>query len=347
MRLRREDLAGKVQTVLGLIEPGQLGPALMHEHVLSDITPPAMAAKDEPEYEITLQNVFRIMYGTCSHPGKYRLRDRGTAVEELREMKRVGGRAVVDLTCGGLKPDPEGLAAISADAGVHIVMGCGHYVQEYQDAANRDRTVDDFAREMVDQVQAGAWGTGVRAGIIGEIGCQATWTDQEKRVMRGAVAAQRETGAALNVHPGRHADQPQEIMDFIRAEGGDPSRTIISHLDRTIFDDDRMFRLADTGCIMEFDLFGQETTFYWRQPDVFMPNDGMRLQTLRKLADRGLLDRLLISHDICYRTRLFHYGGHGYGHIFENVVPLMRRDFSQEEIDTILVANPRRLLTFI
>jgi phosphotriesterase-related protein len=165
--------------------------------------------------------------------------------------------------------------------------------------------------------------------------------------MRGAVVAQAETGAALNVHPGRNPDQPQEVMDLIRAERGDPSRTVISHLDRTIFDDDRMFRLADTGCVMEFDLFGQETTYYWRNPEVHMPNDGMRLQALRKLADRGFLDRILISHDICYKTRLVEYGGHGYGHIFENVVPLMRRDFTEEEINTILVDNPRRLLTFV
>jgi predicted metal-dependent phosphotriesterase family hydrolase len=31
----------------------------------------------------------------------------------------------------------------------------------------------------------------------------------------------------------------------------------------------------------------------------------------------------------------------------QNVVPLMRRDFSEEEIDAILVDNPRRLLTFV
>jgi phosphotriesterase-related protein len=42
------------------------------------------------------------------------------------------------------------------------------------------------------------------------------------------------------------------------------------------------------------------------------------------------------------------FGGHGYGHIFANVVPLMRRrDFSEGEIQAILVDNPRRLLTVV
>ena len=54
----------------------------------------------------------------------------------------------------------------------------------------------------------------------------------------------------------------------------------------------------------------------------------------------------MISHDICYLTRLTRFGGHGYGHIFRNVVPMMRRrGFTEKEIDTILVETPRRLLT--
>ena len=347
LQMSRAKLRGKAQTVRGLIDPAELGATLMHEHILCDITPPSMAAVNEPDYPITLQNVFSIMYGTRKHPGKYRLLDRDCAVAELKRMRDVGGRTVVDLTCGGLKPDPLGLAAVSAGADVHVVIGCGYYLEEYQAPENHGKTVEQFAHEMIEQVFSGAWGTHIRAGIIGEIGCRSPWSELEKRVMRAAVVAQRETGAALNVHPGRHPDQPQEVMELIRAEGGDAARTVISHLDRTIFDDERLFRLADSGCVMEFDLFGQETTYYWRAPAVHMPNDGMRLQTLRRLIDRGCHDRILISHDICYKTRLVEYGGHGYGHIFENVVPLMRRDFSATEIDAILIDNPRRLLTFV
>jgi phosphotriesterase-related protein len=110
-------------------------------------------------------------------------------------------------------------------------------------------------------VTDGAWGTDVRAGIIGEIGCQAPWTPQEQRVMLAAVLAQRQTGAAINVHPGRHPDQPQEVADFIRVKGGRMDRVIISHIDRTVFDDERLNRLADTGCVLEWDLFGQESSW--------------------------------------------------------------------------------------
>ncbi len=33
------------------------------------------------------------------------------------------------------------------------------------------RGVEDFAEEMVESVEDGAWGAKVRAGISGEIGC--------------------------------------------------------------------------------------------------------------------------------------------------------------------------------
>ena len=231
---------GKVQTVRGLIAPETLAATLMHEHVLCDITPPSLAALNDPGPEITLENVWAINYGKVRHATKYRLDLIDIAVHEVKQMVASGGSSVVELTCGGLKPDPTGLAEVSARSGANIVMGCGYYVEEYQDPRNAERSVDDFAAEMVGQVRDGAWGTDIRAGIIGEIGCQAPWTALEQRVMRGALIAQQETGAALNVHPGRHPDQPQQVADFIAAHDGDCGRTIISHIDRTIFDEGRL-----------------------------------------------------------------------------------------------------------
>jgi phosphotriesterase-related protein len=334
-----------VQTVLGPIDPAELGPTLMHEHLLCDIRPPSKRKPEDLGPELRLDTVWAINYGTLPAARNYLLDDAELAVREVRAMLAAGGRSLVELSCGGLSPQPEALVKIARATGAPIVMGCGHYVDEYQDPGNRARGVEDFARDIVTAAREGAWGTSVRAGIIGEIGCQAPWTPLEKRVMEGALVAQRETGLALNVHPGRHPDQPQEVADFIRAHGGATERTIISHIDRTIFDTDRMLRLADTGCVLEFDLFGQESSYY-RLADIDMPNDAVRLRCIRALVARGHLARVVISHDICYRSRLGALGGHGYGHIFANVVPMMRRrGFSEDEIRAILVDNPRRLLT--
>lgn len=345
-RLSRSDLAGKAQTVLGLVDPAVLGQTLMHEHVLWDLRKGEARASNHLGPEIDIKDVWGLTYGEKYSPRNAQLQDVLLAIEEVGLMRRAGGQTMVELTCGGLRPDPKGLTEVSLGTDVHIVMGCGYYVEEYQEPRNHDRTVDDFAQEMAAQVLEGAWGTGVRAGMIGEIGCQSPWTPLERRVMHGAVLAQAETGAAINVHPGRHDDQPQEAADFIVAQGGDISRVVISHIDRTVFDAERLKRLADTGCVLEFDLFGRETSFYTAS-DIDMPNDALRLKHIRMLIDHGHLDRVVISHDICSQIRLANFGGHGYGHIFRNVVPMMRRrGFSEAEIQAILVDNPRRLLTF-
>ena len=345
MRMDRASLRGLAQTVLGTVAPESLGPTLMHEHLLVDIRPPSKRRPEDLGPDLRLDTVWAINYGSLAAARNYLLNDIDLATAEVQRMLEAGGRTIVELSSGGLGPRPDALVRIARATGAQIVMGCGHYVDEYQPPANRARTVDDFAKDMITAAFEGAWGSDVRAGIIGEIGCQAPWTALEQSVMRGAILAQRETGLAINVHPGRHPDQPQEVADFIRAHGGTTERTIISHIDRTIFDTDRMLRLADTGCVLEFDLFGQESSYY-RLADIDMPNDAVRLRAIRALIDRGHLTRVVISHDICYQTRLVALGGHGYGHIFANVLPMMRRrNFSDAEIDAILVDNPRRLLT--
>ncbi len=343
----KQRLTGKVQTVRGIINPESLGATSMHEHVLCDIRPPDWREKDDDGIELSLANHWPINYGEVDVPSNLVLNSINVATSELKKMRREGGRTLVEVSCGGLAPDPKGLKEVSETSDVHIVMGCGHYVHDYHDSDIPSQTEEEITQQIIDQIQVGAWDTNIRAGIIGEIGCQSPWTDQEKKVMSAAVKAMNHTGAALCIHPGRHADQPQEVAEFVRRQGGVMDRLIISHIDRTIFDEERMFKLANTGCVLEFDLFGMETSYY-KWADIDMPNDAERLRWLKKLIERGHKEQIVIAQDICYRTRLSMFGGHGYGHIFRNVVPMMqRRGFSDEDIDQIIIHNPRRLLTFI
>jgi predicted metal-dependent phosphotriesterase family hydrolase len=53
-------------------------------------------------------------------------------------------------------------------------------------------------------------------------------------------------------------------------------------------------------------------------------------------------------HDICTRTRLNCYGGHGYSHINKHVVPLMlERGWSEKNIEQLLVTNPENMLCYL
>ncbi len=64
--MSRPDLKGKIQTVLGPIEPGKLGRTLMHEHVLCDIRPPGTRSDNDLGPEITLENTWQPAASTCS-----------------------------------------------------------------------------------------------------------------------------------------------------------------------------------------------------------------------------------------------------------------------------------------
>ena len=336
---------GQIQTVSGPIAPETLGPTLMHEHIFLDIAPPNLAAEQDDWPELTLENYWEIAHYSIDYAPKFRLDEPAVARAEVARVGAAGG-AMVELTNTGIKPQPEAVRQISEQTGVPVVIGSGNYVEAYQDESFATATVDGLAAEIMAQLNDGAWGSDVRSGIIGEIGCQSPWTENEQRAMCAAVVAQQDSGAAITVHPGRHADQPMEVIELIRREGGDVQRTIICHIDRTIFDAERLYALADTGCVLEFDLFGMEQTHYLLA-DVDLPNDGARLATIHDLFERGHRDQVVISHDICFRTRLRHYGGHGYDHIFLRVLPrMLRRGFSQADVDTIMIETPRRLLTF-
>ncbi len=98
----------------------------------------------------------------------------------------------------------------------------------------------------------------MRAGLIGEIGNTWPWTENEKKVVRAAVEAQRQTGAPLMIHPGRDQTAPMQIVELIRKQGGDLRRTVMCHIERTIADERHLFDLAATGIWLEYDLFGLE-----------------------------------------------------------------------------------------
>jgi phosphotriesterase-related protein len=98
------------------------------------------------------------------------------------------------------------------------------------------------------------------------------------------------------------------------------------------------------GCYLEFDLFGQESCYYEFSP-IDMPNDAMRVAFLIGLAEKGYLNQLLISEDICTKTSLGKYGGHGYDHILLHVIPLMRKKgMTDADIAQVTVGNPARML---
>jgi phosphotriesterase-related protein len=276
--------------------------------------------------------------------------EEAAAIEELMLFKNAGGGAVVEMSNNGLHRNPHGLARSSKATNINIVMGSGYYIGASHPASLSKRSITELSNEMSEDILIGVEGTGIKAGILGEIGCSYPLLDNEVKVLEAVALAQDATGAPVNIHPGRSQSSPLEIIELYSSFGGDVHHTAVSHLDnRHGMDVDLTLELAKTGCYIEYDSFGcLPTPLILPEKTFYSLSDWERITCINELIKHGYLDKLLISHDVFHKTDLRRYGGFGYNHIHENVIPLMRLNgVTNDEIKSILVDNPKRFLQFI
>jgi phosphotriesterase-related protein len=351
------DLKGKVQTVIGLIDPSELGITLAHEHLLSDgsctfIEPQIASERALAHRPVSVDILWWVRYHMNQNLDNLLQTDEQEAIEELAHFRFAGGASVVELTSCGIGRDPQALSRISRATNVHVIMGCGYYQAASHGPEMDTKDEGEIVGEIVQDITAGVGDGGIHAGIIGEIGCSWPMTDNEQKSLRASAHAQRLTGAALNVHPGHSEKAPMEIIEVLRDCRADLTRVVISHMERTLRDDSRRVQLAETGCYLEYDTFGREGYFQRSHVGgarvVDIPNDAQRVDEIIDLIERGYLSQILVSQDMWTKAKRRRYGGWGYDHILRNVVPLMRdKGLTDEQIEAILVQNPKRLLTFV
>ena len=341
-----------IQTVLGPIAGNELGVTLPHEHFFCSSAASNLAEPPDPrDRELARQPVSLeirdwLEYNWHCNRDNLSLVDEPTAIAEAQLYRRAGGQSVIDVTSIGIGRNPQGLARIAQQTGLHIVTGCGYYVEATHSPAVARMTQAAITDQIVAEFATGLDGTGIRPGVIGEIGCSWPLTPTEEKSLRASAEAQKILGAALFIHPGKHPDALAQIVKIVESTGADLHRVILCHVERTLQDVHRLAELLRCGCTAEYALFGFETTgFYYRPLGITIPSDAQRLDQLRALIDAGFLNQLLMSHDICFKHRLHKYGGQGYDHLLVNTLPWMRqRGFTAAEIETLTVHNPRRLI---
>lgn len=349
-----------VMTVRGPVDRSELGHIAPHEHLLSNSSKQAHQLYAGPTErladlgisetdrdlivaDITLKNHYWIRRHAINC-ANLTLDNEDDAVDSLLDFKALGGTTLVECTPIGLHRNAGGLRRIAERVDLNIIMGTGWYLHDSHPAALRDASVDGLAQRILGDLADGADGTSIRSGFIGEIGTSWPIHPVEQRVLQAAAIAQQISGVAIQVHPGRHPDAPIACIRLLAQAGADLTRVSISHIDRTLVTIEQIAQLAASGCYLEFDMFGQESTYYpygWFD----VPNDGQRIRLIGQLIDAGLSDQVLISQDLGYRTLLPRWGGPGYAHILREVVPLMRRrGFSADDVGALTRHNPARWL---
>lgn len=349
---------GQVMTVEGPVAPAALGVTNPHEHLIIDFL--TVRAQDQKSHQVAIQGggaepsweqplSLQTYYEARRNPFLFRdtlqLTNLDDATEALTDYKLAGGGCIVDVTPIGVGRDPGGLQLLAGRSGVKVVMGTGFYVKDYHPTDVAAMSVEAICDAIVKDITEGS--SSVRPGIIGEIGLVWPMHPDEIKVLRAAARAQRLTGYCLSIHPGRNPAAPLAALRIVEEAGGDPHRTIIDHIERTVFERSDYLEVAKTGCYLEFDLFGLESSYY-PMADIDMPNDAMRVNMIAALAAAGHLNQVLVSLDIDTRARLIRYGGEGYAHIIRNVVPVFRRKgFGAADIEQILARSPQRALTIV
>lgn len=343
-------MSEKIQTVLGPIDPANLGVTLTHEHLSIDSG--ALGLPIDPKYKyledapVALDTLWYIRQNPYSVKANLSIeKENGAVFEEMDFFKKNGGGTIVENTTLGIKRNINFYKNVAKETGVNVIAGTGFYVESSRPETLK-MTSEEMAEVMKTDLLHGADGGDIKCGIIGEIGCSWPLGKTEKVAIQATASVQSELRCPVNIHPGRDHKAPFEIVRVYQEAGGDVNKLVMAHLDRTILDNDELAEFAALGSYCEYDLFGIETSMYTHDLKVDMPSDAQRVEKIKFLIDQGYEDKIVIAHDVHTKHRLMKYGGHGYSHILLNVVPqMLLHGISQSSIDKILKENPRNWLT--
>jgi len=317
-----------VQTARGPVDTAELGPTLMHEHIFV-LTP-------------DVQQNYPQEWGSDDE----RVAD---AVSRLTELTALGVKTIVDPTVVGLGRYLPRIEKVAAQVDLNIVCATGLYTYDdvpfffhHRGPALSEALGQEVPDPMVDMfvgdIRDGVAGTSIKAGLLKCAIDHQGMTPGVERVMRAVALAHRETGTPITIHTHPGSQQGLAAKKVLEAEGVDLRRVVLGHSGDTT-DADHLSELAEAGFLLGMDRFGinLETTFEARADIVV------------ELCRRGYAESMVLSQDAaCYIDWIDPFvmsllPDWKYTHIHERVLPyLLENGVTQDQIDTMLVHNPRR-----
>jgi len=300
----------QLMTVKGPIEASNLGFTLMHEHLLLDLLKDSWSVNNllyEPEL----------------------------AYLEVMRYKNAGGVTLVDQTNRGLGQDPVEVKKLAERTGLNIILGCGWYREPYYEEYLNHWYVDEIAEQMITDITEGIDDSGVKAGIIGELGAHEKWVSPvEERVLRAGARAHHKTGLTIATH-GTNSPVALDQLDILKEEKVDFNRVVVGHCGSWPYTEFHA-EIVKRGAWLSFDNLSDTNPYELKKC----------LKLIEQIVKAGNLDRILLSHDVCYRTHYVSYGGCGYDFISTRLLDhLVGIGFTDEMFHQVMVDNPRRALT--
>lgn len=305
-----------VRTVTGAIDSSSLGFTLPHEHLLNSIEAGGLTPDpDFPEIfdaSMSAELAWVIRDRPLANRDNCVLDDPADAAAELAYFRELGGTTVIEVTSQGQGRDLDALAALSRRTGVQIVAGCGWYLERFHPEAT---TIDDVERLVAELLIDEETSSGAAPGVIGEIGVSPEFTPREERSLRAACRLQRIRRVPMWIHLPGFVRHGHRVLDIVLDEEEVPAGSVVlCHMDPSGNDPEYQRALGARGVWLEFDMIGMPYRFS-------LPGEGSSpaphetVDALARLADAGLGDRILLSHDLFLKGMLRRNGGNGLAYI--------------------------------
>lgn len=319
-------MTGTVPTLTGDIPPEDLGRTLIHEHV--------------------------IMLGAGGVIHEWpSLWDRDAAIEasiaSLRALAEAGIDTLVDMTTFDLGRDIEATAEVARAVPISIIMCTGAWLAA--PAMLMRYSPSQLADAFVDDIEKGIRGTDLRAGII-KVATDEVVDDLNRLLLTAAAEAHRRTGAPIGTHSNPRAHSGARQQDVFEGCGVDLGRVVIGHSGDTS-DLEHLRGLMDRGSYIGMDRFGLD-----RIPssgEVLLDTE-QRVATIAALCREGYASKIMLGHDAnCVHMAIVDrpavdavLPNWHHRHIPRDVVPLLlEQGTSAEDVDTMLVSNPRNFFS--
>ncbi len=317
---------GQVNTVRGPVHADMLGPTLMHEHVF------VLSTEVAANWPTGWDQEARV----------------AQAVDRLEELAGAGINTIVDQTVVGLGRDIELVQEVADQVDLNIVVATGLYTYndlphyfDFRDAQFNPSGIDALEEFFLRDIEDGIAGSGVRPGILKCCTDEPGLTPGVERVLRAVAHVHRQTGLPISTHTHAATRRGRDQQRVFSEEGVDLSRVVIGHSGDST-DLDYLEELANAGSTLGMDRFGLDT---------YCPT-AQRVDTVAKMCERGFAPQLVLSHDTACHFDWFEdefimqaQPNWHFLHISRDVLPMLRlRGVDDEQIRTMLVDNPRKLL---
>jgi phosphotriesterase-related protein len=217
---------------------------------------------------------------------------------ELVKARDAGCRTIVDASAIGMPRDPEFVRRLAARAGVRVVMGAGFFKAAWLPPEVLELDIGGLESLLLREIHDGIGGSGIKAGVIGEIGVSRRMMPVEERALAAAARAQHLTRYGLLVRPdvGATRAELERVLNVLRQERADLSRVAIGHL---VARPDNLATckwLASQGCFLLFDLFGQDR----RQlmDDLMATHPDVQVSSIKGYLWNGLGEHIRLSQSV-------------------------------------------------